>query len=313
MSTPGWSLFGHTEAGEVFEAARLSGRLHHAWLLEGPSGIGKSIVARRMAARMLGADMTVGETSDGPVEDPVAQKVIADSHPDFHWLTRRPDDKGKIKQDIPVADIRALNGFFALRPALGGWRVGVIDAMDDLNRSGANALLKTLEEPPANCLLVLINHRTQPLLPTIRSRCRTLRLGTLSDEDTKRAVTAAASENTDLSAATTLARGRPGIGLQLATPACMAAANAAKAVFRSGNDAAGAEFIKKAGAGSDPLRAGVSELLSLTASASDETPEMSDMWLELSRIVGNSAALNMDAVQTASKLVHVLQTSSQSR
>ncbi len=310
MTTSGWSLFGHHDAYGVFETARMSGRLHHAWLLEGPSGIGKSIVARRMAARMLGADV---EITDESVDDPVVQKILADSHPDFHWLTRRPDDKGKLKQDIPVADIRALNGFFALRPALGGWRVGVIDAMDDLNRSGANALLKTLEEPPANCLLILINHRTQPLLPTIRSRCRTLRLNTLSDDDTRSAIEAAATDSTDIAAATSLAHGRPGIGLQLATPACMAAASAAKAVFRSRSDATAAEFIKKAGSGADPLRAGASQLLNLAASASDDTPQMSDVWLELSRIVGDSAALNMDSVQTASKLVHALQSSAQSR
>lgn len=307
MTSPSWPLFGHLAALNEFAAARESGRLHHAWLLEGPSGIGKSILARHIAASMLGAASAPDTPLSASEDDPVVQKILADSHPDFHWLTRRQDERGKLRQDIPVDDIRALNVFFSLRPALGGWRIGVIDAMDDLNRSGANALLKTLEEPPANCLLLLINHRTQPVLPTIRSRCRTLRMNILSDDDTALAIETIDDSAMDQTAAKSLARGRPGVGLKLSTPDCMSAANAARDLFRSGSDPATAAFIKRAGSDMTTLQAGVSELLSQIETASEKQPDLARAWLSLSRIVGESRELNMDTSQTAAKLAQSLQ------
>ena len=173
-------LIGHTEPEKRFLLAKESGRLHHGWIFQGPSGIGKSIFAHRIAGLMLGA-----AAPDAPVDDKIMQLVLSGGHPDLKWVERGLNEKGKLRQDITVDQIRDLNHFFALRPALAGWRIGVIDALDEMNVSGMNALLKTLEEPPNNALLILISHGSQPILPTIRSRCQVLRLYPLSEDDTK--------------------------------------------------------------------------------------------------------------------------------
>lgn len=128
-------MIGHQVPQDRFMAARASGRLHHGWLVRGPSGIGKSLFVKRLAALLLGA-----ESPDAPNTDPVMQKVISGSHPDLKWVKRELNDRGKLKQDISVDQLRDLNAFFALRPALAGWRVGVIDAIDEANRSGTNEI-----------------------------------------------------------------------------------------------------------------------------------------------------------------------------
>ncbi|MCF6329680.1 MAG: DNA polymerase III subunit delta', partial [Henriciella sp.] len=218
-------MIGHKLAQERFLAARQSGRLHHGWILQGPSGIGKSLFAKRLGALILGA-----KTVDAPVEDSVMQKVISGSHPDLKWVTRGLNDKGQLRQDIIVDQIRDLNRFFALRPALAGWRVGVIDALDETNISGLNALLKTLEEPPQNAILLLISHGTKPLLPTIRSRCQVLRLNALSDDETTQVLN---SIGTNDKLVASLAHGRPGYGLALKESGGAAAAQAARTMLSS--------------------------------------------------------------------------------
>jgi len=130
MSAPAWPLTGHEAAERAFLDALARARLHHGWLIEGAKGIGKAQLARRLAAYMLGARGNANHPLDIPPDAPVARKVIAEGHPDLRWLARRPDDKGKIPQDISVDEIRKLVAFFTLRPALGGWRVGVVDAVD---------------------------------------------------------------------------------------------------------------------------------------------------------------------------------------
>ena len=149
--TAAFPLLGHTLQADRFLKAGKSGRLHHGWILLGPSGIGKSIFAKRIAGLMLGADSV-----DAPDTDATMQLVQSGGHPDLKWVTRGLNEKGKLRQDITVEQIRDLNQFFSLRPALSGWRVGVIDALDEMNISGMNALLKTLEEPPNNALLVML-------------------------------------------------------------------------------------------------------------------------------------------------------------
>jgi len=229
--TTAWPLTGHQSAQAAFLSAYESGKLHHGWMLEGPSGIGKSLLARKIVAFILGAECAPG-TLDCATNDPIAQKLLAGAHPDLRWLSREPDEKGKIKQDIPVDAVRELNAFFALKPALGGWRIGVIDSIDELNRAGANAILKTLEEPPAHCLILLISHRTRAVLPTIRSRCRLLRLGALSEGETRQVLDTSDHENARESTTRTLARGRPGHGLKLASKTGIAAANATRTFLR---------------------------------------------------------------------------------
>ena len=312
MSEIAWPLLGHRAAEAQFIEAARSKHLHHGWLIEGPSGIGKSRLAKRMASYMLGANMTSGDGLNANSDDPVIQKIAAESHPDLRWLSRRPDEKGKVKQDIPVDEVRSLNQFFALKSGLGGWRVGVIDSLDELNNNGANALLKTLEEPPENCLLVLISHGTRAVLPTIRSRCRTLRVRTLSDEETLSALKGAGVE--DARAAAKLARGRPGLGIKLSTPNSLAAASAIRSYLRAlprPSDTLMAQVIRTAGTDATSFEAFSGEILDWLQNASVSEPRFSQQWLHTSRTISESRALNMDMTQTAAKLVAGLQVAAQ--
>lgn len=152
------------------------GRLHHAWLIVGPPGVGKATFAYRAARRLLGAkpEPTLGPLGAGPA-DPVSRQILGRAHPDLLVLQRDPED-GKARRGIPVDEARALPEFFSKSPASAPYRVAIIDTADDLNTHGANAVLKTLEEPPERGVLLLISHAPGGLLPTIRSRCRRLRI-----------------------------------------------------------------------------------------------------------------------------------------
>ena len=166
------------EGGEAVEAAWLEafgrGRLHHAWLLTGPEGVGKATFAFRAARRLLGGkpDPDFGLLGVSP-EDPVSRQIMARSHPDLLVLERRTED-GKPRKHIPVDEARKLPEFFSKSPASSPYRVAIIDSADDMNVNSANAVLKTLEEPPPHGVLFLISHAPGGLLPTIRSRCRRL-------------------------------------------------------------------------------------------------------------------------------------------
>jgi DNA polymerase-3 subunit delta' len=157
----------------AFDAALARGRLHHAWLLTGPKGLGKAAFAFRAARRLLGAAPTAG---GGPLnsaaDDPVNRLIAAQSHPDLLVLDR--DETGEKRRTISVDEARRLPDVFTKAPALASRRVAIIDAADDLNPNAANAVLKTLEEPPTGSVLFLVCHAPGRLLPTIRSRCRRL-------------------------------------------------------------------------------------------------------------------------------------------
>jgi len=171
-------LTGHDAAMAEFAAALRTGRMHHAWLLSGPQGIGKATLAFRMARAILkyGAGSGVADDLAMSPDDPVFRKITALSHPDFLLLRRPVDKSGRLQGVLPVEEIRKAASFFALSAGEGGWRVCVIDSADDMNISAANALLKILEEPPRNAMILLISHAPGRLLPTIRSRCRKLAL-----------------------------------------------------------------------------------------------------------------------------------------
>ncbi len=192
-------------ADAAFSEALDRGRLHHAWLLTGPEGVGKATFAYRAARRLLG-----GRLNDP--EDPVTRQVAAQSHPDLLVLEREPG-----KRNIPVDEARRLPEFFSMAPASSPYRVAIIDAADDLNANSANAVLKTLEEPPERGVLFLISHAPGGLLPTIRSRCRRLAFPAWSRER----AAAFVSERTGLSDAdaerlAAIAHGAPGKALSLA-------------------------------------------------------------------------------------------------
>jgi DNA polymerase-3 subunit delta' len=182
-----FELQGHEEAEAAFEDARARGRLHHAWLLTGPEGIGKATFAYRAARRLLGAPADLGHGLLGvDPAHPVSRQVMGRAHPDLLVLERIGED-GKPRKNIPVDDARKLSEFFSKSPAAAPHRVAIIDAADDLNVNAANALLKTLEEPPPKGVLLMVTHSPGRLLPTIRSRCRRLMLRPLGADDVARA------------------------------------------------------------------------------------------------------------------------------
>jgi DNA polymerase III subunit delta' len=178
-------ILGQSRAVEQFSDAWAGRKLHHAWLLAGPKGIGKASFARSAARRVLAEaagppfDLPGVETPD---DHPIVKLVKAGSHPDMRWLERLLNDKGNLNRNIKVEQIRGLGEFMSLSAALSPWRVAVIDTVDDLEPLGANALLKMLEEPPPNTLFFLVSNAPGRLLPTIRSRCRMLHFDALGDD-----------------------------------------------------------------------------------------------------------------------------------
>lgn len=186
------SLVGNAAAHESFYQAARGGSLHHCWLFAGPEGVGKASFAIEAAQRLLAAQEEGRGvlSSDSIPRGTAAQLFEKGNHPDFRTLSRPPVDPDKpekgLKRSIPIDDVRALIGRFATRPTMGSRRVIVIDSVDDLERGGANALLKNLEEPPADTIFLLVSHSPGRLLPTIRSRCRVLRFETVADGDVAR-------------------------------------------------------------------------------------------------------------------------------
>lgn len=225
-------LFGHTAAEDSFLQAHASGRMHHAWLLTGPRGVGKATLAWRIARYLLSlppdhADGAPGlglqlppdrpPSLDLAPEAPVSRRIRALSEPGLFLLRRGPTDKGdRLSNDIRVDMVRKLAGFLHLSAAEGGRRVIIVDAADDLNTQAANALLKMLEEPPARCSFLMISHQPTGLLPTIRSRCRALALGALGADDMARALEQAGIDlPSDPAALTELSGGSVGEAIRL--------------------------------------------------------------------------------------------------
>ena len=220
-------LYGQDTAEAAFLQAFHSGRMHSGWLLTGPEGIGKATLAYRIAAFLLADDPGAGGGLFGdpapattlalPDIHPGFALIRADSHPRLFVLKRRPDDKtGRLPQQITVEAARELKGFFQLSAADGGRRVVIVDPADELNPSAANAILKLLEEPPRLTTLLLVSHRPAGLLPTIRSRCRTLRLNPLAPADLAAALDQTGTTAEAPEALAVLAGGSVGRAVQLA-------------------------------------------------------------------------------------------------
>jgi DNA polymerase-3 subunit delta' len=178
-------IVGQDRALEQFASAWATRKLHHAWLLGGPRGVGKATFARAAARRVLADEAGPPLELPGiatPDDHPIVKLVDAGSHPDMRWLQRLPNDKGNLNRNIKVDQIRELGEFMSLSAALSQWRVAVVDTADELEGSAANALLKMLEEPPPNTLFFLVSNSPGRLLPTIRSRCRMLHFEPLADD-----------------------------------------------------------------------------------------------------------------------------------
>jgi DNA polymerase-3 subunit delta' len=179
-------IVGQDRAVEQFASAWAGRKLHHAWLLAGPRGVGKASFAHAAARRVLadaGGPPIDRPSLETPDDHPMVKLVEAGSHPDMRWLQRLTNEKtGNLARNIGVEQVRSLGGFMGMTAALSPWRVAVIDSVDDLEKSAANALLKMLEEPPPSTLFFLVSHAPGRLLPTIRSRCRRLHFDALDDD-----------------------------------------------------------------------------------------------------------------------------------
>lgn len=216
-------LIGQGVAEQAFLEAYNSGRLHHGWLITGPRGVGKATLAWSIARFLLAtpeaeADSLFGDAPPMPdsldvsPDHPVARRLLAGSDPGLYLVRRwgagttdrdreKAFEEGRFSQDIRVSEIRGLSSFIHLSSAEGGRRVVIVDAADDMNTQAANALLKMLEEPPARTVLLLVSHQPSGLLPTIRSRCRELRLAPLSPPDIAQALAQAGIDPGDDAAA----------------------------------------------------------------------------------------------------------------
>lgn len=216
-------LVGHLEQQGSFLAAWTSGRIHHAWLLAGPIGIGKGTFARAAASYVLAAaggpaDALPADRLDVPASHRIARLIAAGSHLDLRTLAREERDSGGLAANISVDQVRSLQPVFRATPGLSPWRVVIVDAIDDMNRAAANAFLKNLEEPPANTLFLLVSHSPGRLLPTIRSRCRILRFQPLADDEVRSVLREQLPEadGAEIDALVPLAEGSPGRALRFA-------------------------------------------------------------------------------------------------
>lgn len=216
-------LVGHLEQQRTFLDAWTSGRTHHAWLLAGPTGIGKGSFAQAAAAYVLAsasgpAEGIAGDRLAVSPEHRTAHLIAAGSHLDLRVLAREERDSGGLAANISVDQVRSLQPVFRSTPGLSPWRVIIVDAIDDMNRAAANAFLKNLEEPPANTLFLLVSHAPGRLLPTIRSRCRILRFQPLADDEVRRVLgdRLPAADDAELDTLVGLAGGSPGRALRFA-------------------------------------------------------------------------------------------------
>lgn len=216
------NLLGHDMQIAGFREAADSGRLHHAWLLTGPEGIGKASFARAAATRLLAdaaGPAVSGQGLDTPEDHPIVRYIRAGSHPDLRILERLTKDKSEeLARSISIDQVRSLQSLFATTPSLSPRRAVIIDAIDDLERPAANALLKNLEEPPIGTTFFLVSHAPGRLLPTIRSRCRQLRFTPLDDTQMRLALRRALpdEDSDEIEALVRVGNGSPGRALGFA-------------------------------------------------------------------------------------------------
>jgi DNA polymerase-3 subunit delta' len=303
-----FAFFGHEQEEQALADGLRSGRMHHAWLLAGTKGLGKATLAYRFARAALGARKAGGRPLDVDPEDIVARRITALSHPDLFVLRRGLNDRGKARREITVDDARELGHFFSLAPSEGGMRVAIIDAVDDLNRNAANAILKTLEEPPARSVLLLVCHAPGAILPTIRSRCRRLALRPQSDDVVRTAMGANADETI-----ITLAKGRPGRAIAYAVQgvdANFADVRRAQTALQRGEAGAmlSALYDKMSGEPFEKL-AGVLELAgewTRAAGVEEGGESWAEAWSALETLRGEAEGLDMDPRHALARAVGIL-------
>ena len=208
-------LFGHDAALAGLWSDYKAGKLAHGWLISGPQGVGKATLSYHFARALLAGE----DNPDISEEHPVFKRIISHSHSDFRIIEPEYDaKKEEFAREISVDQAREIAQFLSLTPGESQWRVVIVDSIDQLNVNAANAILKILEEPPPQALLILISHNPGKLLPTIRSRCRQLRLHPLDQKTFARVIRTVAPEidSASLAALAELSDFSPGVAVQLA-------------------------------------------------------------------------------------------------
>jgi DNA polymerase-3 subunit delta' len=306
-------LFGHSDAEQQMLAAYRTGRMPHAWLIGGEPGIGKATLAYRLARFVLAhpdpnaADVREAKDLCVPPDNPVARRILAHGHSDLLVLERTLNDKGNLRRDIAVDDVRKTVTFFGSTAGEGGWRVCIVDSADDLNKEGANALLKILEEPPSRSLLLVVSHAPARLLPTIRSRCRKLALRPLDQSDLMQAAATAlgiSAADPQLQRAAALAQGSVARAIALYDGPTLALRERiagllarlpqtdGPALHALGDTLARADDATYAG-----FTESVRDWLTARLEAGGDTPALmriSDAWEKFNRAEGETAAFNLD-------------------
>lgn len=311
-------LIGHAAAEASLMDAMRGGRVHHAWLITGPPGIGKATLAFRFARRLLAGP---GASLALPENDPVFRRVAAGTHADLKTIEREWDPKRKkFRTQLVVEHVRELIGFFHHTAAEGGWRVAVVDGAEDLNRAAENALLKILEEPPPRCALLLVTSAPGRIQPTTRSRCRRLALGPVPDAALAELLARWLPEQPPArrDRLVALAEGSPGRALQLAEGDGVGWADLVRDVLVSASQMDAARAHKVADVLSrdedgfttfmDLLRAGIASAVRDAARGRADADQMSllgarsldswvDVWHALSRLQDDTEGAFMDKRQ----------------
>ncbi|AMO71806.1 hypothetical protein AZE99_08060 [Sphingorhabdus sp. M41] len=246
------SFFGHEKPRQIFSQSFAKDKLHHAWILAGDKGLGKASFAQQAAHFLLNSRNRPTMFSEMQ-DDEAGHLLAAGSHPDFRLLRRGPKgdkeekkardngldslDEHELARNIKVDQIRTLQPLFQNQASISEYRVVVIDAADDLERAGANAILKNLEEPPKNTIFFLISHMPDRLLPTIRSRCQMLRFDPLCDDDMRNVLKKAAPklDEADLEALVLAGEGSPGRALQYVEVGLAELERIAREIIKSGD------------------------------------------------------------------------------
>lgn len=298
-----YQLMGAEAAERSLADALARGRLHHAWLLCGPEGIGKATFAYRATRWLLGArpDPGHGLLGASPA-DPVSRLVETGAHPDLLVLERAMEG-GRLRKSISVEDMRALPEFFAKSPSMGGYRIAIVDAADDLNANSANALLKTLEEPPQHAVLFLVAHRPARLLPTIRSRCRRLSFRPWDEAAVSRFLMDLTDADDDEAAQlAAMAQGSPGLALALKAADAGALEQLARHAVVSGLPPEVRQRLTdsfRGGEGADRFDLFIQRLAANVRATALTAPgrqadRLAEVWSALAGLPDEVAALNLD-------------------
>lgn len=307
------SLFGHAAQEAELMADWRAGRLPHALLIGGTEGIGKATLAYRIARFVLAGDDVPPNPPDFalPAHHPTFRQVAALSHPDLLVLRRVAEPgEDKVPTVIPAQTVRRVRSFFGATAASGGWRVCIVDAVDDLNAFGANALLKTLEEPPPRALFLLVCHAPGRVLATIRSRARLVRLRALAEPDVRAALEDLRDEVADLTlealpAAASASGGRVRRALVLARGAGLEVRAAALKLLDQLPDprpdelhALGVRLQTDRSGGLDLFVEAVSDWIAdqvLSGSGSSaRLVRLSEVWEKVRRVAGEADVFNLD-------------------